>query len=126
MSHEILPSPQPDITVMRIFSDLTNEAMEADEEMGLNAGRPVWVLLDVANMNVGLPDDFLTGVRRSFFINPNLMHLSIYVKSSILRNVALMVAKITRRQDKLSLHDTYDKALAHLYKLIEQDKTSLV
>jgi hypothetical protein len=126
MGYEILPSPHPDISILRIANDLTNEDMTTDEQLGLNQGRPRWILLDAADMNVGLPDDFLTGVRKSFFVNPNLVHLSIYIKSSILRSVALMVAKITRRQDKLTLHSTYDEALAYLMKLVEQNRTSKV
>jgi hypothetical protein len=122
MAYEILPGPHPDIRVMKVMDDLTYEAMTADEELGLNQGRPMWVLLDVSQMNAGLPEDFLSGARHSYFVNPNLAHLSLYIKSSILRTIATMVAKVTRRKDKLSLHDSYDKAMNHLVMLMEQSK----
>lgn len=123
MSYEILPGPHPDIRIMKIVDDLTYEAMTADEELGLNQGQPRWVLLDVAEMNAGLPDDFLSGARRSYFVNPNLAHLALHIRSGVLRTIAGMVAKLTRRKDKLSLHDSYDKAMTHLLKLIEESQT---
>jgi hypothetical protein len=117
MSHEILPGPKPNIVIHKIIGDLTYEAMTADEALGLNKGVPTYILLDLGDLNVGLPEGFLDGAKKSYFTNDNLVHMSIYVKSAAIRLIANMVAKITRRQGKLSLHESYDAAMQHLIDL---------
>jgi hypothetical protein len=122
MSHEILPGPNANIVIFRLIGDLTYADMTCDQELGLNDGRPLYVLLDGAKTNVGLPEQFLDGAKRSWFVNENLAHLALYLESSLLRTIGLMVAKMTRRSDKLSLHDSYDAALKHLLKLEAKER----
>lgn len=117
MSYEILPGPRPNIVVHKIIGDLTYDAMTADEGLGLNKGVPMYVLLDLGELNVGLPEGFLDGAKKSYFTNDNLAHMSIYVRSAAIRLIANMVAKVTRRQGKLSLHESYEAAMQHLLDL---------
>ena len=122
MAHEIYAGPHSSIMVQRLSGSLTHEDMTADEGLGLNKGKPVWVLLDASAIELSLPDNFLNGARESYFVNENLQHMALYVKSSWLRTIGAMVAKLTRRQDKLSAHDNYDAAMAHLLKLVKESK----
>jgi hypothetical protein len=79
-------------------------------------------MLDVSEMGIALPDNFLTNVRNSFFVHDNMMHLSIYIDSAILKTVALMVAKLTNRKEKLTLHDSEQEAMAHLQQMVEKER----
>lgn len=110
MGRQIIQMSHPNIRYIAILGELTHEDMTCDAELDLDKGTPVWVLLDVSKMSVALPDHFLDGARHSFFMNPNLQHLAIYCESALLRSVALMVAKLTRRKDKLSVYSTLEKA----------------
>ncbi|MCU0463739.1 MAG: hypothetical protein MUF38_04135 [Anaerolineae bacterium] len=80
----------------------------------------MWVLLDVSDMTITLPEHFIDSSRKSFFLNDNLQHMAIYCRSALLRNVALMIAKLTRRGGKLSVYDTAEKAESHLRSLMEK------
>jgi hypothetical protein len=121
MAHEIIVGPHPNIVVIRLYNGLSYEDMTADEVLGLNK-RPMWVLLDASQMEVNLPENFLNGARASYFVNDNMQHMALYVQSTWLRTIGAMVAKLTRRQDKLSVHDSYDAAMAHLLKLVKETK----
>ncbi len=126
MAHIITLGPHPDIVLMDIIENLEYADMMADEELGLNEGKPLYVMLDVSKMIVGLPEKFLEGARQSFFINDNLIHMSMHVESNVLRTLANMVAKVTNRKNKLSLHDSREKAIAHLLGLIEGEQSSSI
>jgi hypothetical protein len=117
MAHEISAGPKPNIVIFRLIGDLTYADMTCDQELGLNDGHPLYILLDGAKANVGLPDGFLDGAKRSWFTNENLVHLALYLDSPLLRTIGLMVAKVTRRAEKLSLHNTHEAALHHLVKM---------
>jgi hypothetical protein len=117
MAYEVVAGPQSNIVILRLTGDLTHEDMTCDEALGFNAGRPMYLLLDASAMHVGLPDNFLNGAKNSFFVNDSLVHMALYLESQVLRTVALMVAKVTRRQEKMSLHSSYDAALNHLLNL---------
>jgi hypothetical protein len=119
MAHSVSQGPHPLIMVMELTGDLTHEDMVADDAIGLNNGRRLYLMLDVSKMNVGLPDGFLDGAKNSFFINPNLIHMAMYVESDLLRTIANMVAKVTRNVGKLSLHNSREAAMNHLLALIE-------
>jgi hypothetical protein len=123
MAHEIMPGPNPNIMIMRLSNSLTFEDMTADEELGLNEGRPLYVLLDASNIDIALPDNFLSGARQSYFINDNLQHMALYVKSAWLKAIGEMVAKLTRRREKLSVYNSYEAAMAHLVKLEKESRT---
>jgi hypothetical protein len=117
IAHQITPGPQSDIVICSIQGELTYDDMTCVEELGLNEGRPVYILLDVTKMEGGLPPDFLDGARKSWFTHENTAHLALFADSHILRMVGTMVAKLTRRADKLSTHETYAGALGHLQQL---------
>jgi hypothetical protein len=68
-------------------------------------------------MNVSLPEKFLNGARHSWFVNPNMRHVAVCCNSSMLRAIAQLVAKLTDRQDRLSMHSSYQAALDYLLKL---------
>jgi hypothetical protein len=117
MAHEVLPRPLPDIAILRIYGELTHDDMTCDEELGINDGRRFYLLIDTNEMQVGLPDQFMDGAKRSWFMHANLIHMSMAMDSMMLRMVAKMVSKVTRRQDKMSLYTTREAALNHLLAL---------
>lgn len=120
MAHKISTGPHPDIVIMDLIGELEYGDMTADEGLGLNKGRPLYVMLDASKISVALPDGFIDGARHSYFVNPNMAHMALYVESGMLRTIGTMVAKLTRRQDKLSVHESREKAMAHLQKLMKQ------
>jgi len=120
MAHEIQPGPQPNIVLMRLYGELTKEDLLCDQELGLNDGKPMFVLVDVSEMDIGLPASFMDGKRESFFMNPNLQHVSLYTTSWLLSSAARMLGKLTRQRDKLSVHDTREAALNHLMRLVSK------
>jgi hypothetical protein len=119
MPYEIHPSPRANIVVCKIINELSYSDMMIVQPLGLDKG-PRYILLDASEMSVALPEHFLEGARESFFIHPNTEHLALYVKSQLLGMVGLMVAKLTRRKEKLSVHSTYESALEHLIRLSDQ------
>jgi hypothetical protein len=119
MAYVVSPGPHPNIALMRIWGDLQHEDMKPNNELGLNEGRPIYILLDVSEMNVGLPDGFLDGARNSFFIHPNMAHMALFSTSSMLNSIAMMVAKLTGRPGKMSIHNNYDSAFKHLQDMIK-------
>jgi hypothetical protein len=120
MAHTILSGPQPNIVIMELQGELTWEDMTADEALGLDRGQPLYVMLDASRVSVALPENFLDGAKHSYFTNPNMAHMALYVESDLLRTIATMVAKITRRREKISLHSSQEAAIAHLQKLAKQ------
>src|SRR5262245_39377892 len=119
MPHEIAHGPQANILYMRIWGELLHEDMLCDDELGLNDSQK-FIFLDVSEMENGLPTDFLDGARNSFFINPNMMHLAIYTDSAMLDIIAKMVSKVTRRQDKMSLHKSPQAARDYIWDMAQQ------
>ncbi|MBC8171819.1 MAG: hypothetical protein H7X77_09100 [Anaerolineae bacterium] len=117
MAHEITQGPRPNIKICKITESLTHADMTCEDDLGLNDGVPLYVLLDVSIMNVGLPENFLNGAKNSFFIHPNLVHMAMYTESNLLTTIGNMVAKLTQRKEKLSIYSSYDAALKHLLKL---------
>lgn len=103
--------------LMRLYGELLKEDLLCDDELGLNDGQPVLVLVDASEMDIGLPAGFMDGKRESFFMNPNLQHVALYTTSWLLTSVAKMLGKLTRQREKLSVHDTREAALEHLINL---------
>jgi hypothetical protein len=120
MAHKILSGPQPNIVLMELSGELNWEDMTCDEELGFNRNKPMYLMLDASRMSVNLPENFLDGAKQSFFTNDNLVHMALYLESDLLRVVANMVAKITRRKEKMSLHTSREGAIAHLQMLAQQ------
>jgi hypothetical protein len=123
MAHHISGGPRPEIVIMKLDGALTYEDMTCTEEIGLHE-RKLYVLLDAGDMEVSLPADFLDGARESWFTHANMLHVALYTRSMLLSTVGKAVAKLTRRNDKLSSYTSYDQALAHLIKLAERDAQS--
>jgi hypothetical protein len=120
MVHTISAGPFPNIKIMQIVDSVTYEAMAAVDELGLNQGQPMYILLDISQMTTSLPDDFLGGARNSFFIHPNMAHTAMFTQSTALATLAKMISKLTRRKDKLTIHGSYQDALNHLLALSKQ------
>jgi hypothetical protein len=118
MPYEIYPSPRDSIVVCKLVEELTYPDMMIVEPLGLDRG-PRYILLDASEISVALPEHFLEGARQSFFTHDNMQHLALYVKSQLLGMTGIMVAKVTRRPDKLSVHKTFDDAMNHLLKLTD-------
>jgi hypothetical protein len=114
MAHQITPGPNANIKICTITESLNHDDMTCEADLGLNDGMPLYVLLDVSQMDVGLPPNFLDGAKHSFFLHPNLIHMAMYTKSSLLTTVGKMVAKLTHRQEKLSIFTSYEDAINHL------------
>lgn len=119
MAYEILPSPNPNIVCLRLYGDVVAEDMTLNTEIGLDKGKPVYVLVDASELSLALPANYLDTARNSFFINPNLAHMAVFTGSSMLDAIGNMIAKLTRKRERLSLHKSRDEALNHLLKLVK-------
>lgn len=119
MAHEVRDGIVPGIVIHKILDPYDRDDMTAVQSLGLDKGKR-WVLLDVTEMSIGLPEGFLEGARNSYFTHENMMHLALYTDSSLLSAVGKMVAKLTRRQEKLSVHSSFEAAEAHLVGLIRK------
>lgn len=114
MARRIYEGPKPNIVIVKLINEMTLEDMTCDAEIGLNKGQPLYVLLDSTGLDGVAPDGFLDGAKRSFLTNKNLVHMALYVESPAMRMIAHMVAKLTRVQHKISLHNDFDAAMRHL------------
>ena len=117
MAHEILPGPAENILLMRLHGELTKADLLCDDELSLNDGKLMYVLIDASDMDIGLPAGFMDGKRESFFLNPNLQHVALYTTSWLLNSAAKMLSKITRQREKLSVHESREAAMTHLLTL---------
>jgi hypothetical protein len=120
MAHTIRPTQHPQCVQIEIHGELTFADMTCSDALGLGAGQPRWVLLDVSEMDVALPEHFIEASRKSWFMHPDLVHMAVYTRSSLLGNAARMIAKLTRSRDRMSIHDSREKAEAHLNALMAQ------
>jgi hypothetical protein len=123
MAHEIEAGPESNIRLMRLQGELLKADLLCDDELDLNSGTPIFVLVDASEMDIGLPAGFMDGKRESFFMNPNLQHVALYSTSWLLNSAAKMLGKLTRQRDKLSVHDTREAALEHLKNLAAQQQS---
>jgi hypothetical protein len=123
MPYEIEPGPIPNIVNLRLYGNITLEDMKLDEQLGLNNGTPMYLLMDASEMSLRLPKSFMNGATQSFFINRNLQHMALYTGSNTLDLLATAIANLTGRRDKLSIHKTREQALNHLLGLMGQAGT---
>jgi hypothetical protein len=119
MAHEVKAGSLPGIVIQKILDPYNIKDMTAVESLGLDKGKR-WILLDVSEMSIGLPENFLEGARNSYFLHENMMHMALYTKSDLLATIGRMVAKLTHRQDKLSVHQSFEAAETHLVALIHK------
>jgi hypothetical protein len=118
MVHKVSAGPNRHIKILEISGRLTDEDMVA-QDLDLDK-QPSFIPLDVSQMSTALPDNFLEGVRNSFFVHSNMMHLALYTNSNLLDSVARMVAKLTRRKEKMTIYSGYQAALNHLLELTKE------
>lgn len=122
MAHVIETGPEANIRLLHLQGELLKEDLLCDDELGLNSGEPMYVLVDASEMDIGLPAGFMDGKRESFFMNPNLRHVAVYSTSWLLSSAAKMLGKLTRQREKLSVHDTREAAIEHLVQLAAESK----
>ena len=120
MAHVIEAGPHPNIVIMHVIGNTTSIDMDINTELCLNKGQPVYLLVDLSNMTLGLPENFLNDARHSAIVQPNMIHAAIYVHSSLIKSIVSMIVRITYQNSKLSIHDQYDQALAQLQKLVKE------
>lgn len=120
MAYIIRQTSHPQWAHIEIHGPLTYEDMTCDAALGLGKGEPCWVLLDVSDMDVALPEHFIEASRKSWFMHPDLVHMAVYTRNGLLGNVAKMIAKLTRSRERMTNHDSLEKAEAHLRGLMEK------
>lgn len=122
MPHEIEPGPHPNIVCLRLYGNLVHEDMHIDDLLGLNDGKPMYLLMDASSMSLRLPRGFLDGATSSFFINENLRHMALYTGNNTLDLLAKTIANLTHRHTKLSIHKSREEALRYLLDQIDTAK----
>lgn len=120
MAHEVTQGPHPFLRIIRVYGDVDSRDMTCFDDVGLTEGHPIYLLTNLAKINVGLPDKFLETLRNSVLTHPNLAHDAIYLPAApAVNTLANMAVKFTRSQKKVSLHLTLDGAQDHLVKMIQ-------
>jgi hypothetical protein len=125
MGHELIPGPRPEIMIIRAMGDVEYDDMVISDELGLNKGRQVYVLIDTRELSLSMPENFIEGARNSYYTHENLKHAAVLTSSVLVSTLVKMVAKLTRNKDKLSIHTDYDAAIAHLERLVAQAETAV-
>jgi hypothetical protein len=120
MAHTVLPGKHPNIAHLQISGTVTAEDMTCDAALGLGTGKPVYMLLEVLNINRTLPDDFAETTRIGFLVHPDLQHMAVVTESNLIRSAALIGATIASRREKTSVHSTMADAEAHLLAMIKR------
>jgi len=121
MAYEVTHGELPNLYVIRFYDELVGEDLDrATQALGLDSGNQVYVLCDITGLNPGLPENFIEYAQRSYFMHKNMLHGAMISQSWLLNSVAKMFAKLTRRQDRLSIHMSRAAAMAHLEKIMNQ------
>lgn len=120
--HTVTHDAHCDLAILTYTGDLEAAELPIDDELRLNAGHKVYILVDVSGMNNGLPDGFLETIQRSFVIHPNIGHIAVYITSSVLRIAAGMVIKVARLQNKATIHSSYEASYDHLVRLMRLER----
>jgi hypothetical protein len=121
MAYAIKAGAYADMYILTYTGNLETEDLLVSNELHLNEGRPIYLLVDILNMNDGLPDRFLETIMQSYVTHPNLGCLAACMTSKLLRMTAGMVIKVTRRADKITVHDTFEAAEKALIEAMKQD-----
>jgi hypothetical protein len=125
MAYKVSPGELPNLYVIRFYDELTGEDLDhATQDLGLDSGNQVYVLCDITALIPGLPENFMEYANRSYFMHKNMLHAAMISHSWLLNNVAKMAAKLTRRQDRMSIHVSREAALAHIAKIMNQAAVS--
>lgn len=121
MPHEILKGKHPDIVILRYFGDIeTNDIITDPAELHLNEGRKIYLLADAGDLHPVVPENMWERVQASIIRHENIVHIAIFVKSTVLKVLMGAVLKLTRQHGKLTLHNTFEEAEGHLLKLIQE------
>ncbi len=120
MAHTVLPAKHPSIAYLQMSGDIAPEDLTCDAELGLGAGKPIYVVLEVLNINSHLPDNFVDTARVGFLVHPDLQHMAVVTKSNLIKSMALIGATLSTRRDKTSVHDTVADAEAHVLGMIKR------
>lgn len=121
MPHDVLAGKHPDIVVLRYFGDIeANDIITNPEELHLHEGHAKYLLADAGSVHPVVPEKMWERVQQSIIGHDNLLHIAIFVKSGVLRVLMGAVIKLTRQRNRISLHETFEQAEAHLLKLIQE------
>lgn len=120
MAHTVVPNRHPNIAHLQYYGDVMPEDMTCDAKLGLGTGKPVYVLLEILNVNTHLHDDFVDTARIGFLVHGDLAHTAVITKSALIKSMALIGATLSSRRDKISIHNTLAEAEAHLLALIKR------
>jgi hypothetical protein len=120
MPHKIESGSLPNMLIVRVHGILTVDDLLPD--LGLDEG-PKYLLFDITQAEASVPEDFWDIVRNTPLKHPNCIHAAIAFKSDLLKNLAAVVAKLTRIRDKVTFFKSYDEAYDHLVKVIQQEQS---
>jgi hypothetical protein len=123
--YSVAPGNHPNVYVLTYSENLAAEELLIDDELHLNEGRDIYLLVDLSSMNNGLPEGFLDAVQRSFVVHPHTAHIAVYTTSMLLRTAAGMVTKVTRMNGKITTHSTYEEAYQQLLDLMPESIGSI-
>jgi hypothetical protein len=89
-------------------------------EFGLTEGAS-FVLIDSADLQLTLPENFLKAVQHNILAHPNLRHMAIVTNSLGVKMLTHTVSRLLGKQEQVSVHIDFAAAEAHLLDLIHQD-----
>jgi hypothetical protein len=81
MAYTIMPGSHADFYILTYAGTLETDDLLVADELHLNEGRPIYLLIDTARMRDGLPDQFLETIMKSFVVHPNVAYMSVYITS---------------------------------------------
>lgn len=123
MPHQVLKGKYPELVILHYFGNIEADDIITDpEELHLADGKPKYLLADTGDVNPVVPEGMWERVHHSIISHENLAHIAIHVKSNVLRVLMGAILKLTRQRNRVTLHQTYEEAEAHLIKLIETVK----
>ncbi len=117
MPHTMIPGPMPNMLIVKIQGEMNVDDLLPD--LHLHEG-PKYVLFDLTQAAASVPENFWDAARNTPLKHPNFIHGAIVIQSQLLKNLAVVVAKLTRVRDKVSFFETYEEGYNHLLKLVQQ------
>jgi hypothetical protein len=120
MPCSVTQGSHPDFYILTYTGQLQTKDLQVDDDVHLNEGRKIYLLVDISRMEHRLPDRYVEHIMKCFLVHPNLRFLAGFVSSMPLRVVSNMVVKLTRQQNKVSLHDSYEGAYESVLDAIER------
>lgn len=121
MAHTIENGSIDTLKILILHGDLTSADMTQVEALGLDQ-RKLVLLVDASRLSFKLPPDFLDGARRSVLTHPNCLHVALYVKSDMMKNIAVMSAAMMGMSGRITVFKDYQQALKHITALAAAQK----